>query len=87
MFLWSTCYSICSTRIQYSAYVDLPFAFPSITIVDLRVRWACPDATTSSKTRPPTAGLLVVKAAGWDVKAQAVAKTLAKQRNLMIATQ
>ena len=62
-------------------------AFPSITIVARRLRWAVPAGVkTSSDERSPTIGVLVVNAAGCDVKAQAEARRVARQKNLMVVT-
>jgi hypothetical protein len=62
-----------------------PLAFPSITIVARRLRCAVPAGVKiSSEVRSPTDGLVVVNAAGCDVKAQAEAKSVARQKNLMV---
>jgi hypothetical protein len=54
-------------------------------MVARRLRWALVEATTLS-LRSPTKGELVVKAAGWEVKAQADAKRAARQRTLIVET-
>ena len=41
---------------------------------------------TSSDERSPTIGVLVVNAAGCDVKAQAEARRVARQKNLMVVS-
>jgi hypothetical protein len=52
-------------------------------MVALRLAWELGVATTSLKA-PPTAGALVVKAPLWEVKAEAVAKRAARQKNLIV---
>ena len=48
------------------------------------MRWAFPLSEKTLCTAPPTAGVLVVKAAGEVVKAVAVARAAATQRNFMV---
>mmetsp|Transcript_31582 Transcript_31582/g.46287 ORF Transcript_31582/g.46287 Transcript_31582/m.46287 type:complete len:102 (+) Transcript_31582:1152-1457(+) len=62
----------------------IAFAFPSITMVALRVRWALLSAKTLLTDLSPTLGEMVVKAAGEVVKAEAVARAAATQKNLII---
>jgi hypothetical protein len=72
-----------STNLRYYS-MNSPLAFPSMTMVERRVRWALLDATSS--TDRPTNGVLVEKAAGCEVKATAEDRRAAKQKNLIVAS-